>query len=93
MRIPNKIQIAGKQIDIKFVNHVDIDYDWGKASYAKGLIEIANHLDIDTTCVTFFHEVLHHIFEAMGEDDLRNNEKLIHGLANYLHQIFQQVKK
>jgi hypothetical protein len=41
---------------------------------------------------TYLHEVMHIIFNEIGEGELRNNEKLVDLIANALHQVLTTSK-
>ena len=65
----------------------------GEALYRQNLIHIqCNSVSVNRPAshieVTFFHELLQMILNALGEDDLRKNEKLVDGMAHLLHQAF-----
>ena len=91
MNIPNKIQIAGKTIDIVMEDMKDIDYCWGKTYFGTGKIGIAKNMSDEQKQITFIHELVHMIFETMGESELRDNEKIVHGLAELLYQVVKQI--
>jgi hypothetical protein len=89
-QIPSKFQLGGSTIEVAMVDQItgegrDID---GMAMYAKRRIELKN--DPESTKQykewVFFHEVVHHIFNAIGESDMMQNEKLVDQIALLLHQ-------
>ncbi len=38
---------------------------------------------------TYYHEVTHAIFEAIGREDLSNNEHLVDQFSRALHQVIK----
>lgn len=89
-QIPSKFKLGGSTIDVAFVDQItgegsDVD---GMAMYARRRIEIKN--DSGSTQEykewVFFHELVHHVFNALGENELKSNEKIVDQVALLLHQ-------
>lgn len=69
----------------------------GHVIYSKGLVEVFNnHTGYKCTDeykeLSFYHELLHAIFTAMGKYDLSDDEELVEGMANLLHQFIKTAK-
>jgi len=96
LKIPSKFQLGGSTITVEKVKQVTGEssgYD-GMAFYARGKIELKE----DETCSNdyneymFFHELVHHIFNAMGEKELKNDEKIVSQFATFLHQAIKTME-
>lgn len=95
-KIPAKFQLGGSTITVDMVKQVTgegsaVD---GMAIYAKRKIELRQDTDVpvEYTEFVFFHELLHHIFDAMGENKMRENEKLVNQMALLLHQSIKTME-
>lgn len=90
MKIPKTIQIAGKNIIIKFDDdHCDRNGGYGIAEYFKGEIVLQRKVKGDIKRPdhfveeTFIHEILHYIAE---------DEKLVGQLSELLYQVIKQIE-
>jgi len=41
---------------------------------------------------TFFHELIHAVLDAIGEDDLNDNERFVDALSSALYQTIKTMK-
>ncbi|MBC8181494.1 hypothetical protein H8E88_10265 [candidate division KSB1 bacterium] len=95
MKIPKSFNIFGQKYNIKFDDHlIENDGDHGQARYRKNEIVLQKTNNIidrpqSQTEATYLHEMIHIIFHEIGEDELRDNEKLVVLMANTLHQILE----
>lgn len=86
--IPASFWLGGLKIDVVFdETMVKAKQVIGEARYAQQQI----HLDpsvapLQTVEQSFCHELVHWIFYMMGEDDLRNNERIVDLFAHFLYQ-------
>jgi hypothetical protein len=94
--IPKKLQLGGININIE---HVDKCFESGKetdgqALYAQSKIELLKSKEFsdDYKEWVFWHELIHHIFNAMAEDELRKNEKIISQIATFLQQAIRTME-
>lgn len=94
--IPSKFNLGGSVINIEKVKQItgmgdDCD---GMAFYAKSKIELKEDATFsdDYKEYVFFHELVHHIFSAMEENDLRKNEKIVSQFATFLHQSIKTME-
>ena len=87
MNIPSHFYLGGIRIDVVEENLVETENCIGKACYSKQQIAIdTKAAPREITEQSFLHEVIHWCFYIMGEDDLRNNEKIVDILAHLLYQ-------
>jgi len=90
-RIPSRITLAGIPIDIVLDDTFAAKQNCaGQSCYQSQTIHLDSKLTpADSRNQTFWHEVTHWIFYIMGEDELRNNERIVDLLA---HLIYQSIK-
>jgi hypothetical protein len=88
MLIPKSFQLAGITVNVvQEDNLVDTKKCIGEARYSKQEIAIdTKSAPIDLTIQSYYHELIHWFFYILGEDKLRNNEKLVDTLAHLLYQ-------
>lgn len=75
---------------------VDNDYCnddkvYGEADFTQRIITICNRyegkaLNKSTKEKTFFHELVHHILDSMGKDELNEDEDFVDLFADRLHE-------
>ena len=94
--IPKKFQLGGITINVNKVEKITDQTNEcdGMAFYAKSLIEIRDDKDFsnDYKEYVFFHELVHHIFGSMEENDLRKDEKIVSQFATFLHQAIRTME-
>ena len=94
--IPSKFQLGGYTIQIEKVSQItgeDLQCD-SMAFYHKTKIELKDD-DIfskDYKEYVFWHEYFHHLFNAINDDALRTNEKLISQLALFQMQAIRTME-
>lgn len=81
-KIPSKISVGGIDVDVKIVQDIPNTSLLGQCCLAEGFIEIAETADgckqsKSYKDVTFFHELVHCILDAMDESELSSNEKFV----------------
>ena len=97
-KIPKKFELIHKTIKVVYDKKIIDNNDAvGLADYRQN--EIILHQNGDNVkrpeedCIcTFFHEVFHLTFNAIGEKELRDNEKLVDNLASTFTQIFKTME-
>jgi hypothetical protein len=94
--IPASFQLGGSKIIVKKVAQITgegTECD-GMAFYCESKIELKEDekFSEDYKEWVFYHELVHHIFNAMCEDDLRKNEKLVSQFATFLSQAMRTMK-
>jgi len=92
MKIPKEIQIAGRKYNIIYSRKIsDKEHVKGKIYYDQCEILLNNDVvynkqDIE---ITFLHECLHAIFNAL---DFEQNENRIIMLSELLYQVIKQIE-
>lgn len=96
MKIPDKIQIAGKEWIIKFDNvQCDRENSYGLCNFHKGEItlqNIVNGIDKrkqDFIDEAFIHEIIHAIYNVVGKTQ---DENFICELSELLYQVIKQIE-
>lgn len=91
--IPKSFELAGQQYTVAIEPNLHTGNLAGQIIYKEGRIlisdDIKNH---DYRAVTFFHELMHAIFFALGKDDLRADEELIDAMASLMWQFVKTSK-
>jgi len=93
-QIPSRITLAGIPIDIVIDDTFAQKHNCaGQSCYQSQTI----HLDTKITPresaeQTLIHEILHWCFYILGEDELRNNERIVDSLAHLLYQAFKTAE-
>jgi Zn-dependent peptidase ImmA (M78 family) len=92
IKIPSRLKLLGQTILVKYVDSLNDENDAdGRAVYRKNVIEIQKNNGGITRPTemqehTFLHELTHFILNAMGESELRGNEKFVDVFSGLLHQ-------
>jgi hypothetical protein len=94
--LPKRVDVGGDSIKVSLVDTCkgyDNSTD-GNALFTESKIEIRSDKgnSIDYTNYIFFHELTHHILNAMGEDRLKVNEKFVTAFGKYLYQAIKSMK-
>jgi len=94
--IPKSLQLGGMTITVDKVKQITgegLECD-GMAFYARSKIELKEDetFSSDYKEWVFFHELVHHIFGAMDESELRKNEKIVSQFATFLHQAIKTME-
>lgn len=84
IKIPNKVKINGLKYEIE---HKKLEEEYGSISYENMKIEIEENIHPQQQELTFIHELLHAILEALYYRDLNNDEKFVEDLSRCLHQV------
>jgi hypothetical protein len=99
MKIPKKIQIVGRNIQIEFTDEIQREeYSTGTACYHKGKIQIlplntkTRNITEDEVNVAFLHEALHFCIN-IGCDEKFNVHDLINPLSELLYQVIKQIEE
>ena len=85
------IKILGCQYDLSVVAGLaEKEELCGQIDYDNQLIRIAEDVGEHVKSVAVMHEVLHGIWKSLGEDKLRQNERVVDALANALVQVLRE---
>ena len=93
MRIPKRFKLFGTTISVAFAEQLNMDDSAkGIASFRREKISIqpsSNCWPRSKASIeqTYCHEIVHHILNALSEDELCANEKFVDTFASALHQV------
>ncbi len=92
--IPKSFQILGNTIKVKITEDVD-DHSVGNYSgdtHQISILPVGKKMSSDNQAVTFWHEVVHCIFQTMSYDEYDKDEALVDRIAQCLYQIDKTKK-
>jgi len=98
MNIPEKFELMGDTITVKFVNSLITEDDTvGQASYRMNEIRLQRNSDFtprtaEQTRKTFLHELIHFILYKMKKPELNKDEDFVDVFANLLLQFEKTTK-
>jgi hypothetical protein len=96
--IPCAFRLGGEPytviVDDDYCNDDEV---YGEADFTQRVITLCNRyngkvLKKSTKEKTFFHELVHHILDNMGQDELNSNEQFVDDFANLLFE-YEKSKK
>ncbi len=92
MRIPKKIKIGAHKYDVYFdIDPTNDDDDcYGNTSFKKLKIGINPSYAVSQQEETFFHEVMHVIYNQLGYDKEDNHEQKIQSIAHHLYLFLKE---
>lgn len=92
MKIPKRIQLAGKWIDIHQVNRIDLlDDKDGFAQYSKQEIYVVKKdVSPELREQSLVHEALHFILWILEIDEM-NKDKYVNPISELLYQLIKQL--
>lgn len=99
MKIPDKLQLMGRTIDIIKDNKLcDEKRVYGEARYNLSQILYEDHTSgvprkKDTVEITVLHEIIHFMFWILEYDNLKDDEKLVGQLSELLYQVITQIEE
>lgn len=85
--IPKKFKLFGKTWKVSQPWKVYKDNRDGECNYQKSIIKLRRTLNKENKEITYLHEVLHAVYDAIGYPELRDNEELIDRQSKALHQV------
>lgn len=92
-KIPKKFKLFGTTYNVEFnTEKMNNESSLGFAEYTKALITLTRTykgeaLAGDVVIDTYYHEKVHMILDAMGENDLSSNEKFVEVFSRLLRQL------
>lgn len=95
VKIPKEFTIFGQTIKVEMVKDLtnsDGASLYGEAVYGKNLIRINTSFPREKQEWTFLHELLHHILNALSEDNATQDEKFVDTFSGLLHQALTTAK-
>lgn len=97
-RIPSSVQMLGQRIETRYDETLTaVDGSVGEARYGQSEIvlqtsTVAYKRTPEQIEGAYLHELIHYAFNFMGENEMRQNEKLVSILAGLLHQALQTAE-
>ncbi|OPY26904.1 MAG: hypothetical protein A4E27_00645 [Methanobacterium sp. PtaU1.Bin242] len=96
MKIPEKITIGGVTYNITFSENIGgNENQTGDIDFHNAQIWISKDTDKDVQKLTFYHEVVHGIFMALGygnDDKITIDERFVDSFSHYLIQFVEQLE-
>jgi hypothetical protein len=90
MRIPKRFKLFAQTIRVEYKEDLTQKNDCiGQTKYRSGKIILQStnpHFNKTRQEQTFYHELIHWIFNVLKEENLDNNEKLVEQMSCLLHQ-------
>jgi len=92
--IPKSFKIFGHTIKVKITKDVSdgTDGEWSPAALEIRIKPVSENLAESWQEQTFWHEVVHAIFDTLSYDDYGKDEELVDRIAQCLHQIDKTKK-
>jgi len=95
--IPTSFSLFARKINVVFREDLSEDCECiGRVNYRKNLIELQpgsiGSEERTDVIDTFFHELIHFLLYAMGERELKENEKFVDVLGRLLHQALTSME-
>ncbi len=85
-----KINILGVPYQVEEVEHIPNTINTiGEIQFLEQKILLKKSLPKELKEQTLLHEIVHGIFQGIGEDELGSNERLVQSIATSLHQLFK----
>jgi hypothetical protein len=97
MKIPKKIQIAGRTYDIEYDKSLNQStLSWATIHPDKQKIIMQSNVDgnersKESVEISFLHEVIHGVSKAMGRNDLYRDEAYTEQMSELLYQVINQI--
>lgn len=95
--IPKTFSLGGRDYTVSLVDNHLIGTNVAYIDFPKCTVTIANQFK-GTICTqdykesTFLHELTHGILDTLGYSKLSEDEELVEGFANLLHQYLKTAK-
>lgn len=95
--IPNTFSVGGLNYNVIFEEFLRYGEEYGHWDGTKCTIHIAKtagseEMTEERKQQTFFHELIHAALDAIGEDELNDNEQFIDALSNVLYQAIKTME-
>jgi len=92
-RIPKRFKLLGQTIEVNLVDHIaSQNGTLGEARTTQNSILLQKSVDgfpipESQRMHIFWHEVMHHVLQAMGQQELAGEESFVDLLAGMIHQV------
>ena len=91
--IPKSFVLGAQKIDVKYKEFPNGNSNAdGFAGYSEQVVELKTNMKNDYMEFVFFHELVHHILNQTGDEELRIDEKFVNRFATFLHQAIKTMK-
>jgi hypothetical protein len=80
-------KLFGRTWTISYPHKVDKEDSCGECYYVKAKIKIKRNLPPEEKDITLRHEQTHAMLEAIGREDLSNDEHFVDQFSRALHQV------
>ena len=92
--IPIKFTLGGTEYRVKIEDSSIDNAVVAQVSYPEALVSVSSRskgkkCTADYMEASFYHELVHAMLETMGKHTLSEDEELVEGLANQLHQFMK----
>lgn len=89
--IPKRFSVMGREVRVRYVEDLVSSHDcYGVWMPSKNIIALQmpdqNHCE-SVIAQSFWHEVMHCIFESLGRNDLSKKEALVEQIGQCLYQL------
>lgn len=94
LRIPKGFSLLGREYTVRVVPAKEWTEEGAVGTYqpAEALLLVKRQADTELMYWAFLHELVHAIFDALNENDLYQNEKLVDLFAGLLHQALKSAR-
>ena len=93
LKIPKQFELGGATYTVKFQDGLSKGGAHGQTHYdAQEIILDSNLKPEDLKGITFYHELFHALFNALGKYDLRNDESLVDAMGSLMWQFHKSAK-
>jgi hypothetical protein len=95
LKIPKTFELMGRKIKVEVVPDLkaeDGEAVYGLAHWGEGWIKLRAGMEETALMHSFYHEIQHLVFEAIGRTRLSRNEELVDSLGGLWMQAIQTQK-
>jgi Zn-dependent peptidase ImmA (M78 family) len=92
-KVPKQFDLAGNTFKVIVKEGMTKGGIHGQTHYDAAEIWIDKDLKPeDLKAITFYHELVHALFNTLGKDDLKNDEGLVDSMGNLLWQFHKSAR-
>ena len=97
-KIPTKFSVGGLDYRVEETGSLRYGEEYGHWDGSRCLILLAHRaggeeLSEERKAQTFFHELTHAVLDAIGEDELNENEQFIDAFSNLFYQALKTMEQ
>ena len=95
--IPDRFHVGGIEYEVKFVTNECNDSNFGRIEYFTSEVKLQKErndkpISRGQLTQTFWHEVVHSILDAMGDNERNNNEPFVTCFSSILNEVIQSCE-